>query len=401
MNFTIFGAGYVGLSMATMLARTNHVVIFDNNIDKIDKINRRMPPFVDKDISTYFQDDLFLNATYDKDKAISFSDNIIIALPTNYNQQTAQLDVSTIITYLAYIYQSNPGCNVIIKSTLPIGFTQRIQYEYPSMRIIYNPEFLREGYALYDNLYPSRILVGISEANECVNTFANNYIEVIKKAAIKKNIPSLIMNSTAAEATKLFSNAYLALRISFFNEIDSFAEFNNLQTGEIIKGICLDPRINDYYNNPSFGFGGYCLPKDVMELQGCLNMLDSGVINSIIKSNKIRKEFIANRVCELLKEKNNNKPILGIYRLIMKTGSDNFRNSSIIDILSIVKSKLPSLEIIIYEPYLTQDEFMNCTIINDISIFKTKSTIVITNRYDDNLEDVFDKIYTRDCFFRD
>ena len=182
MNFTIFGAGYVGLSMATMLARTNHVVIFDNNIDKIDKINRRMPPFVDKDISTYFQDDLFLNATYDKDKAISFSDNIIIALPTNYNQQTAQLDVSTIITYLAYIYQSNPGCNVIIKSTLPIGFTQRIQYEYPSMRIIYNPEFLREGYALYDNLYPSRIIVGISEANECVNTFANNYIEVIKKA---------------------------------------------------------------------------------------------------------------------------------------------------------------------------------------------------------------------------
>jgi UDPglucose 6-dehydrogenase len=390
MKIAIAGAGYVGLSLGTLLSVKNDVTILDVVEDKVNKINNRISPIEDKEIKEYFKEKkLKLKATLDYNEAFSDAKIIIICTPTNYNPDTQSFDTKSIEDVLTKIkeikYKTKP--TIVIKSTIPVGYTERIKKEFNCKQIIFSPEFLREGKALYDNLYPSRIIVG--EEGKRAQEFA----KLLKDAAKKEDVVVKYMNSMEAESVKLFANSYLALRVAYFNELDTYAELNELNSKKIIEGVCLDPRIGEFYNNPSFGYGGYCLPKDTKQLLANYSDKPQNIIGAIVNSNDTRKKHIANMIAR-------GKPqVVGVYRLSMKKESDNYRASAIIDVIDYLKEK--NINVVIYEPTIMLNTFMGFEIVHDLKLFKEISSLIITNRYDESLEDVKDKIYTRDIFSRD
>lgn len=389
MKIAVAGTGYVGLSLATLLSQNNEVIALDVIPEKVEKINNRISPIKDEYIEEFFkQKKLNLKATLDYKEAFKNAEFVIISTPTNYDEEKNFFDTSSVEDIIKKVISMNDNnITMVVKSTIPVGFIESIKQKYDINNIFFSPEFLREGKALYDNLYPSRIIVG--EKNEKAKQFANLLIE----SAEKKYIDTLFMNSTEAEAVKLFANTYLALRVAYFNELDTYALTKGLNSRDIIKGVCLDPRIGDQYNNPSFGYGGYCLPKDTKQLLANYKDVPQNLIEAIVNSNKTRKDFITE---EIIKTK---PQVVGIYRLTMKTGSDNFRASAIQDIIKNLRGN--NIDVIIYEPTLTKNEFNGFKVINDINEFKTKSSIILANRQENLLEDVKDKVYTRDLFSRD
>ena len=389
MKIAVAGTGYVGLSLATLLSQNNEVVALDVIPEKVEKINKRISPIQDSEIERFFKEkNLNLKATLDYRDAFSGADFVIISTPTNYDEEKNFFDTSSVEDIIEKVMSMNDNnITMVVKSTIPVGYIEKIKEKYKIDNIFFSPEFLREGKALYDNLYPSRIIVGNKE--EQGKQFANLLVE----AAEKDDVDVLYMNNTEAEAVKLFANTYLALRVAYFNELDTYAEIKGLNTKDIIQGIGLDPRIGMHYNNPSFGYGGYCLPKDTKQLLANYKDVPQNIIEAIVKSNKTRKEFIVDDVIKT------NAECIGIYRLTMKSGSDNFRASAIQDIINGLKNKNKS--IIIYEPTLDKSEFNGCKVINDLNEFKEKSEIIMANRISDELIDVKEKIYTRDLFARD
>ena len=388
MKIAIAGVGYVGLSLATLLSQYNEVVALDIIEDKVDKINSKISPIEDKYIEKYLRTKkLNLRATLDYKDAFCNADFIIICMPTNYDEKNNFFDTSLVEEIIEKIKNMKISTTIIIKSTVPVGFTEKMKRKHNMNNIIFSPEFLREGKALYDNLYPSRIILG--DKNEQAKKFA----ELFKKASLKKDVAIKFMKSTEAEAVKLFSNTYLALRIAYFNELDTYAEIKGLNTKNLIEGVCMDQRIGDFYNNPSFGYGGYCLPKDTKQLKANYKDVPENLITAIVNSNATRKQHI-------LKEILSKEPkIIGIYKLSMKKDSDNFRTSAIFDIIDMLIEK--NKNIIIYEPQYENENYKNCKIVRDIKSFKENSSIIIANRIEDELADVMDKVYTRDIYFRD
>ncbi|HIC8861781.1 TPA: nucleotide sugar dehydrogenase [Aeromonas hydrophila] len=385
MKIAVVGIGYVGLANAILLAQHHHVVAFDVNPEKVSRINNRESPITDSDIEAFFKDrELDLTATLDKSIAYANADYIIIATPTNYDPNTNCFDTSSVESAISDIISIAPESTIVIKSTVPVGFTSKIQGFYNCDNIFFSPEFLREGRALYDNLYPSRIIVGAKTA------IAREFSKLMIEGSIKKDVPVLFTESTEAEAVKLFANTYLAMRIAFFNELDTYAQKNNLEAKDIIGGVCLEPRIGDYYNNPSFGYGGYCLPKDTKQLLANFNQVPSNLIRAIVDANTTRKDFIADTVIAT------NPRRVGIYRLVMKANSDNFRTSAVQGIMKRIKAK--GIEVVVYEPSLKEPEFFRSKIIADVSEFKDMCDIILANRMHPELFDVIDKIYTRDIF---
>lgn len=388
MKIAIAGTGYVGLSLATLLSQKNEVVAYDISLDKVNKINKRVSPIKDEYIDKYFNErQLNLRATQDYKDAFIDSNYIIICTPTNYDEVTNYFDTSSVEDIIKKIIDLKINTTIVVKSTVPVGFINLVKEKYHINNIIFSPEFLREGKALYDNLYPSRIIVG--EKSERAQIFAN----LLKEASLKDDVVIKLMNNTEAEAVKLFANTYLALRVAYFNELDTYSELNGLNTGDIIEGVSLDPRIGDYYNNPSFGYGGYCLPKDTKQLLANYTNVPQNLVEAIVKSNDTRKEHISNMILK------KNPKTVGIYRLTMKNDSDNFRFSAIQDVIK--KLKLKGINIIIYEPILESEKFAECLIINNIDEFKKISDIIVVNRIDEQIKDVKEKIYTRDLFSRD